>query len=46
MITLPDGFDASQLFADLFALAAPFVSVAFIIACGFLIANTLRSIEF
>jgi hypothetical protein len=45
MITLPQGFDASQLITDLFALAAPFVAVAFIVACGFLIVNILRSVD-
>ncbi len=46
MITLPEDFDAAQLFTDLFALAAPFVAVAFLIACGLLIANILKTIDF
>jgi len=45
MITLPEGFDAAQLFADLFTLAAPFVGIAFLIACGFLITNYLKSVD-
>jgi hypothetical protein len=45
MITLPQDFDTAQLFADLFALAAPFVAVAFIVACGFLIVGILKTIE-
>ena len=46
MINLPEGFDAAQLFADFFSLAAPFVGIAFLIACGFLIANYLNSVDF
>ena len=43
MIQLPEGFDVSALFADLFGIAAPFVGVAFMIACGFLISNILKN---
>lgn len=42
MITLPDGFDPSLLIGDFFTLAAPFVGVAFLIACGFLIVNYFK----
>ena len=44
MITLPAGFDAAQLIADFFSLAAPFIGVAFLIACGFLILNMLKKL--
>ena len=43
MIQLPADFDVSALFADLFGLAAPFVGIAFAVACGFLIANILKN---
>ena len=43
MIQLPEGFNASSLYADFFGLAAPFAGIAFIIACGFLIANMLKN---
>ncbi|MCB2216110.1 hypothetical protein [Desulfofustis glycolicus] len=46
MITMPQDFDTAQLITDLFALAAPFVAIAFIVACGFLIANILKTINF
>lgn len=43
MIQLPEGFNATSLYADFFGLAAPFAGIAFIIACGFLIANMLKN---
>ena len=43
MIQLPADFDVSALFTDLFTLAAPFVGIAFAVACGFLIANILKN---
>ena len=43
MIQLPADFDVSALFADLFGVAAPFVGIAFTVACGFLIANILKN---
>lgn len=46
MISLPIGFDAATLFNEFFGVAAPFVGISFLIACGFLIANYLKSIEF
>jgi hypothetical protein len=39
MIQLPPGFDLSLLFSDLFTVAAPFVSIAFLIGCGFLLSK-------
>ncbi len=42
MIKIPDGFDISLLFSDFFTLAAPFVSIALVIACGYLINNVLK----
>lgn len=46
MINLPAGFDASVLMGEFFALAAPFVGISFIIACGVLIINYFNTIEF
>ena len=43
MIQLPTDFDVSALFADFFTVAAPFVGIAFAVACGFLIANILKN---
>ena len=43
MIQLPDGFNASALFTELFQLAAPFAGIALLIACGLLIANIFRN---
>jgi len=43
MIQLPVDFDVSSLFADLFTLAAPFIGIAFVVACGFLISNILKN---
>ena len=43
MIQLPEGFNASLLFADLFGIAAPFVGIAAMIAAGFLISNILKN---
>lgn len=43
MILLPDGFNAAALFADFFRLAAPFVCVAFLIACGMVINNIFKN---
>jgi len=43
MIQLPEGFDATALFNDFFELAAPFVGIALLIACGFLIINMLKN---
>lgn len=42
MIQLPEGFDAAALFADFFALAAPFVSIGALIAAFYLINRTLK----
>lgn len=42
MIQLPEGFNVSSLYADLFSIAAPFVGIAFMIAAGFLISNILK----
>ncbi|WP_456385295.1 hypothetical protein [Desulfolithobacter sp.] len=44
MITLPADFDVAMLVNDFFALAAPFVSLSFLVACGFLINNILRRV--
>jgi hypothetical protein len=41
MIQLPPGFSLSALYGDLFALAAPLVSIAFLIGCGFLFSKML-----
>lgn len=46
MISLPAGFDPALLMNEFFALAAPFVGVAFLIACGVLIINYFNTIEF
>lgn len=46
MITVPDGFDISLLFGDLFSLSLPFVDIGFVIACGFLIVNIFKTIDF
>ena len=43
MISLPEGFDAAALATEVFGIAAPFVAIGFIIACGFLIVNILRN---
>ena len=43
MIQLPEDFNVSSFYADLFGIAAPFAGIAFIIACGFLIANMLKN---
>jgi len=43
MIKLPEGFDASALFSDLFHFAAPFVGIAFLIACGLIISRIIRN---
>ncbi|MGD9817149.1 MAG: hypothetical protein AB7V04_00470 [Desulfomonilaceae bacterium] len=43
MIQLPEGFDAAALFTELFHLAAPFVGIAALIGCGYLIQNMLRN---
>ena len=37
MMRLPDGFDLGQLFADFFGLAAPFVAIAFLFGCYYLL---------
>lgn len=37
MIKLPEGFDVAQFFADIFGLAAPFVAIAFLIGCYYLL---------
>jgi hypothetical protein len=42
MMRLPEGFDIAALFADFFHLAAPFVSIALLIACGLVINNLLK----
>jgi len=44
MLQLPDGFDLAQLFSDLFTLAAPFVSITFFMACGYLINKALKKL--
>jgi hypothetical protein len=46
MISLPEGFDAAALMNDFFSLAAPFVGIGFIIACGTLIINYFKTIDF
>ena len=46
IINLPDGFEASVLMGEFFSLAAPFIGISFLIACGFLIVNYFKSIEF
>ena len=43
MIQLPEGFNAADLFTELFHLAAPFAGIALLIACGFLISTMLRN---
>ena len=43
MIQIPDGFNASTLFAEFFHLAAPFAGIALLIACGFLINRILNN---
>ncbi len=42
MMRLPEGFDIAALFADFFHLAAPFVHIALLIACGLVINNLLK----
>lgn len=42
MISLPAGFDPALLISDFFTLAAPFIEISFIVACGFLIVNVLK----
>ncbi len=44
MIAIPADFDVSALFSDFFSLAAPFVSISFLVACGFMIINILRRV--
>lgn len=44
MIQLPPGFDVLQFFGDLFTVAAPFVSIAFLIGAGFLFYRILSNI--
>lgn len=44
MIQLPEGFDAAALFADLFALAAPFVSISLLIATFYLINRIFKKV--
>ena len=44
MIQLPEGFDISLLFSDLFSLAAPFVSISLLIACGMLINQIFKRV--
>jgi hypothetical protein len=46
MITLPPGFDVSLLFSDFYTVAAPFVSIAALIGCGFLLVNILTNIRY
>ena len=46
MINLPDGFDATAFMGEFFSIAAPFVGISFLVACGFLISNYLNSIDF
>lgn len=46
MISLPEGFDAAVLMNEFFSIAAPFVGIGFIIACGILIINYFKTIEF
>ncbi len=41
MIQLPEGFSVFLLFSDLFTIAAPLVSIAFLIGCGFLFSKML-----
>ncbi|MBM9615276.1 hypothetical protein JWJ90_13410 [Desulfobulbus rhabdoformis] len=43
MIQLPEGFSAAALFTELFQLAAPFVGIAALFGCGYLILNMLRN---
>lgn len=42
MIALPPGFDADQLYTEFFALAIPFVTIAFIIGSAFLLIRILK----
>jgi hypothetical protein len=42
MIQLPEGFDVAALFADFFALAAPFISISLLIATFYLINRILK----
>lgn len=42
MIQLPEGFDAAALFAEFFSLAAPFVSIAALIASFYLISRIFK----
>jgi len=44
MMSLPPGFDYAQLFADFYAVALPFVSIAFLIGTGFLVIKLLRRV--
>ncbi len=46
MITIPAGFDVSQLLNDFFSLAGPFVGISFLVACGFLINNYFKTVDF
>jgi uncharacterized metal-binding protein YceD (DUF177 family) len=44
MISLPPGFDISQLVADLFALAIPFLSLAALVTVGLIILKLFRRV--
>ena len=46
MISLPAGFDAAVLMNEFFSIAAPFVGIGFVIACGILIINYFNTIDF
>jgi hypothetical protein len=41
MIQLPPGFDAAALFSEFWTAAGPFVSIAALIGCGFLLIKML-----
>ena len=43
MIQLPPGFDVAALLGEFFTLAGPFVSLALLIGCGFLLIRILTS---
>ena len=42
MITLPPGFDATQLLSDFFAFATPFITIAALFAAVALIRKTIN----
>ena len=44
MIQLPADFNAAALFTEFYELSAPFVGIALLISCGFLILKILKKV--